>query len=120
MKKIQIFFLLFLFVSISINAQKTLLPIKKLPKSIYVFSYFPDFRVNNFSTQKSLTFPSYDFVFVRFNDLESNSFSLNLKNMWKKPTRLIYDDYARYNQSLAKDFFRKFDPTRWNSPPHRQ
>lgn len=121
MKKRQLIILLCFIIGGITHAQKTKSEIGKLPNSIYTFNYFSENPFDNFWTQKKFQFPSYDFVHVNFNDLNNNFFTINLKNIGKKPTRFIYDDYDRYNQNyFLKDFFLKHDPTRWNMPPHRQ
>ncbi len=103
------------------HAQKLQNEIEKVPTSIYTFNYFSENPFDNFWTQKKFQFPSYDFVYVNFDDLNNNTFSIRLKDVWKKPSQFIYDDYAKYNRDyFLKDFFLKHDPTRWNMPPHRQ
>lgn len=121
MKKTQLLFVIcFIICSVS-QAQKVQNNLEKLPNSIYTFNYFSENPFDNFWTQKKVQFPSYDFVYVNFDDLNNNAFSIRLKDVWKKPSRFIYDDYAKYNRDyFLKDFFLKHDPTRWNGPPHRQ
>ncbi|MDT7831025.1 hypothetical protein RQM59_01465 [Flavobacteriaceae bacterium S356] len=121
MKKAPLICVLGLFLGNILYAQETQENKEKLPNSIYTFNYFSENPFDNFWTQKRVQFPSYDFVYVDFNDLNNNAFSIRLKNVWKKPSRFIYDDYAKYNRNyFLKDFFLKHDPTRWNMPPHRQ
>ena len=121
MKKIQLTILLCFIICGITHAQKLQSQIEKVPNSIYTFNYFSENPFDNFWAQKKVQFSVYDFVHVSFDDLNNNAFSINLKDVWKKPSRFIYDDYVKYNRDyFLKDFFRKHDPTRWNAPPHRQ
>lgn len=121
MKKTQIIYIFCLFMSGILYGQNIQKSSKKLSNSIYTFNYFSQNPFNNFWTQNKVQFPTYDFVHVNFNDLNNNVFSINLKDVLKKPSRFIYDDYVKYDRNyFLKDFFRKHDPTRWNGPPHRQ
>jgi hypothetical protein len=122
MKKTVLFFILFIALNSVLHAQSTQKKsITKLPKSIYTLHYFSTNSVPSFGLQKNIQFSSQDIVFVNFNTLESYALSLNLKDIWTKPYRFVYDDnpWSRKNY-LLKDFFKKHDPTRWNGPPHRQ
>jgi hypothetical protein len=48
-------------------------------------------------------------------DLDTNTFSMNTKNLGRKPSEFIYDDYKRYqDNNLLKGFLLKNDPTRWD------
>jgi len=121
MKKTPFICILFLFLVSMLHAQDTQKNKEKLPNSIYTFNYFSENPFDNFWAQKKVQFSVYDFVHVSFDDLNNNAFSINLKDIGKKPSRFIYDDYVKYDRNyFLKDFFRKHDPTRWNGPPHRQ
>ena len=98
---------LFLFLCFSLNAQK-------LPTSIYTFSSLN--TVNKvYTLNKKLNLTNHTFVIVDQIDLDTNAFSMNTKNLGRKPSEFIYDDYKRYqDNNLLKGFLLKNDPTRWN------
>jgi hypothetical protein len=106
--------ILFLF-SVSINAQKEDKTTSKKPTSIYTFSGFSNDK-NDFSAiNKKLKLSNLNFVIVNAIDLDLNQFSIDFKNIGKKPSTFIYDDYKRYqDRNLLKGFLLKNDPTRWN------
>jgi hypothetical protein len=107
-----------LLINLPLHGQIDNPPKKKriLPKSIYALNYFHQTSDSGFSPFTNTEIPSYDFVFVDFDDLENNSFSIDLNNFLKKPSSMIYDDYANYNNYPLKGFLRQHDPTRWICP----
>lgn len=110
------FFIAFIFLfSISINAQKSDKNLLKKPASIYTFSAFSNDK-NSFSAiNKKLKLANFSFLFVNAINLDLNQFSIDFKDIGKKPSAFIYDDYQRYqDRNLLKGFLLKNDPTRWN------
>ncbi len=115
MKTYSLFFSFLFILSISINAQKKVDVSLKKPTSIYTFSKFSTDK-NGFSAiNEKLNLKDFNFVFVDVIDLDLNRFSIDTKNVYRKPSGFIYDDYTRYqNRNLLKGFWLKNDPTRWN------
>ena len=115
MKLKNILFTVFLLINLSFFAQKTTTSISKKPTSIYTFSNF-SIDENGFSAlNKRLNLKDFNFVFVDVIDLEMNQFSIDVKNIYKTPSKFIYDDLKRYqNRNLLKGFLIKNDPTRWD------
>ncbi len=113
--KTKLLFLAIIFLfNISMNAQKTNKTSLKKPTSIYTFSHF--LTKNNFSfINKKLKIKNFDFVIVNQIDIDTNTFSINFKDLGKNPTTFINDDYVAYrDENLLKGFLLKNDPTRWN------
>lgn len=115
MKTKYLFFLPFFFLSIHLTAQNKNKQKNTKPTSIYTFSKFSIDKNGFFALNKKLNLKDFNFVFVDIIDLESNQFSLDVKNTYKEPSEFIYDDLKRYqNRNLLNGFLIKNDPTRWN------
>ena len=113
MKKIFLL-LVFLFISISITSQNSNEASKKLPNSIYTLNSFNNSN-DFYAINKKLNLTDFSFVYVNQTDLDLNLFSFDTKNLSKKPSEFIYDDYKRYqDNNLLKGFLLKNDPTRWH------
>ena len=115
MKKEILFLPVALFISLLSFAQKTEKTDNKAPISIYTFNSLEK-DVNSFtSIRNRLNLISFKFVIIDANDIDTNTVSLDFKNIGTTPTLFIYDDYNRYqNNNLLKGFLYKNDPTRWN------
>jgi hypothetical protein len=109
-------FIAIIFLScITINAQKNDKTVSIKPISIYTVSSFSNDENSFFAINKKLKLSNFNFVIVDGLDLDLNRFSLNSKNLGKKPSTFIYDDFKRYqDRNLLKGFLLKNDPTRWN------
>lgn len=109
-------FIAIIFLScITINAQKNDKTVSIKPISIYTIPSFSNDENSFFAINKKLKLSNFNFVIVDGLDLDLNRFSLNSKNLGKKPSTFIYDDFKRYqDRNLLKGFLLKNDPTRWN------
>ncbi|MFY0602816.1 MAG: hypothetical protein JXQ93_02625 [Flavobacteriaceae bacterium] len=116
MKNIYSTLLLLLISTTTLHAQIESILKTSPPESIYALNYFHSGSITDFSPADHIDIPNYDFIYVSFDDLENNSFSFNLKDLWRKPTRFIYDDYIHYNNNPLRGFLRQQDPTRWFCP----
>jgi hypothetical protein len=115
MKKTGVFFMALFIFSSSFQAQEIKKSTKKAPQSIYTYGSFNTDTTNFFSLNERLNLASYNFVIVSQIDIDLNRASLNLKDIGKKASKFIYDDYTRYqNNNLLKGFLLENDPTRWN------
>lgn len=114
MNKIKLMFSVLALFSVSLVAQKRSTP-ANLPVSIYTYNQFSNSSYSFSNIFKSLNLTNYSFVFVDQLDIETNTFSINFKDLDKKPSEFIYDDYKRYqNNNLLKGFLVKNDPTKWD------
>lgn len=102
----------FLFCGFLIQAQHKKAS-NKHPKSIYTLNLEND-QNGNFAVNNRLHITGFSFVFVKDEDMENGNFSVAFKDVFKKPSSFIYDDYnSFYNNNFLKGFLRKYDPTRW-------
>ncbi|MGY0407652.1 MAG: hypothetical protein ACWIPJ_04765 [Polaribacter sp.] len=114
MKNSSILFILTFFVAVSLYAQKQ--RNIRVPVSIYT-SAISNNRFNFSTINKKLDLSNFSFIFVSTEDLEFNLFSIDAKNIDKKPSKFICDDYdykRNQDRNLSKDFLFKNDPTYWN------
>lgn len=106
-------FVIFLFVAITVYGQNKS-NTKPLPQSIYTVSSFQ----NSFSysfINKKLRLNNFSFVYADPNALDLNQFSVRLRDIGKKPSMFLLEDYQKYQDgNLLKGFQFKYDPTRWN------
>lgn len=85
------------------------------PKSIYTFSATNTLSFDKVTLNKRLNLTGHKFVYIDLLDLDTNILSLNARNIGRKPTKWIHDDYFKYrDENLLKGFRLKYDPTRWN------
>tara|TARA_B100000767_G_C19684733_1_gene501208 strand:+ start:791 stop:1174 length:384 start_codon:yes stop_codon:yes gene_type:complete len=95
-----------------------------IPVSIYTTSFLAkkDSNPSYSSINKNLKFKSYyKFTTVSFEEVDSDQFLNSNRNLTKKATRYIYDDYKNYrDEKLLKGFLEKHDPTRWRRCNFRQ
>jgi hypothetical protein len=110
MKKVFLFLIAFLWVSISLYAQK------KAPKSIYTFNSLKKDIHNTASLKANLKVYGFKFKLVNaHNTIEEQIPPLNFKQIGKEVSEYVYDSYEKYeNSNLLEGFSFKNDPTRWN------
>jgi hypothetical protein len=109
MKKVFLFLIAFLWVSISLYAQK------KAPKSIYTFNSLKKDIHNTASLKANLKVDGFKFKLVNAHTIEEQIPPLNFKQIGKNVPEYVYDPYEKYeNSNLLEGFSFKNDPTRWN------
>lgn len=105
--------ILFLFCGHLVKAQQKQVVKTSQQKSIYTLQLTQN--TNDYtSLNNRLKLTNFNFVFVNDEDIDNGTFNIAFKNIGKKPSTFIYDDYNNYrDNNLLKGFFRKHDLTRW-------
>lgn len=115
MKNSYFFIALFVLFSVTLNAQVGQKTAPKKPTSIYTFSNIIKNKNSISGINKKLNLHNFDFLIVDPLDIDSNRFSINMKDICRTPSIYIYDDYIKYrDENLLKGFLMKNDPTQWN------
>jgi hypothetical protein len=109
MKKVFLFLIPFLYVSISLYGQK------KAPTSIYTINSLKKNMHNTASLKANLKVAGFKFKHVNAHTIEEQIPPLNFKQIGKNVPEYVYDPHEKYeNSNLLEGFLFKNDPTRWN------
>jgi len=115
MKKGLLFLTVFLWIPISINAQKTNINKHKAPISIYTFNTLKKDTQSISSLSKRLNISTFSFILADTHNIDQKIYPLNFKEIGDKAPAYVYDSYEKYqDNTFLKEFLFDNDPTRWN------
>lgn len=113
MKKIILILFFSVFLLSSVKAQDLFKIQKTPPVSIYTINAIKGDKNGFYLLNKKLNIGKFHFVFVNQIDIDTGFASIALRDIGKKPTTLILDDYkSYYDNNFLKGFLLKYDPTR--------